>query len=71
MRSFAGYPYSVLETPPLLLAHVHLGGMWLRSAHATLYIWNVLLLEPEQTIDVRELWLKCYSHSLVVKHYKA
>ena len=31
-------PYSVLEAPPLLLAHVYLRGVWLRPKHVTLEI---------------------------------
>ena len=39
----------VLEAPPLLLAYVHLRGVWLRHPRVTLYIQNALLLELEQS----------------------
>ena len=35
--SIVGYGYSILEEPPHLLAHVRLGGVWLRLTFVTLY----------------------------------
>ena len=45
----AGYRYSVLEAPPVLLAHVHLKGVWLGPVCVTLEIY----IECRTTIEAR------------------
>ena len=55
---------------PFTLAHAHFRGVWLRSAHVTLYKKNtLLLLESEQSINVMYRVLKRCSYSNKRKSY--
>ena len=47
----------------LLIVHAHLKGVQLRPTCVILYKQNILLLEPDRPINIRELLLKHRSYT--------